>query len=132
MGLLPDWLTGYDRVNAEKAALADIELRRLNQEAIDRGDISAEQAKLIAADYASQDSFSPFNPDLQEADIDQTFTTAVKDNAKAIQKGAKDLINSAVWEALKSIPLVVWIGLFVFLVYYTGLFTYVKGSLAKK
>lgn len=32
MSWLPDWLTGYDQANATRAAAADAELRRLNQQ----------------------------------------------------------------------------------------------------
>lgn len=124
MSWLPDWLTGFDSENARKAALADDELRRLNQAAIDSGRYTPEQAAIIAADYAAQ---VQFGVDAQRSDIQDTFTAGVEEGRNSV----KDFFNNVVWQALKSIPLVVWLGLAVALFFWLGGPVWLKGRLAK-
>ena len=128
MSWLPDWITGFDADNAARAAAADAELRRLNQAKRDAGIYDDAQWAAITEDYAGQ---LPFDPNAQRQDIQVTFTTAATDNAKRIRDGFKNLVNGAVWEALKTIPVSVWIIAAIALFFWLGGAKLLKGSLAK-
>ena len=112
MSLLPDWLTGYDSENADRAAAADAQLRAINQARIDEGFFTPVQAARIQSDYDSQ---FDFGVDAQRADIDKTFTDSVKENTSAFNKGVWGLVKTI----LSAVPLSVWIiaGLVVFFMF---------------
>jgi len=112
MSLLPDWLTGFDAENAESAAAADAKLRAMNQARIDEGFYTPVQAAQIKKNYETQFAFGV---DAQRADIDKTFTDAVKDNTRGFNKGIWDIIKTL----LSAVPLSVWIiaGLVVFFMF---------------
>lgn len=124
MSWLPDWLTGYDAANAARAAAADNELRAMNQAKIDSGYYSPAQAALINQDYATQESFDPAT---QRQEIDTAFVQGLADSRDQV----KGFFNGAVWQLLKSVPLVVWIGLAVAVFVWMGGLSLLKGKFAK-
>ena len=124
MSWLPDWLTGYDAANAARAAAADDELRRLNQAKIDAGYYSTAQAAQIQANYASQE---PFDPNTQRQQIDTAFVEGLAESRDQV----KGFFNGAAWQLLKSIPLVVWIGLAIAIFVWMGGLSLLKGKFSK-
>ncbi len=125
MSWLPNWLTGYDEDNAIRAAAADSELRRLNDEAIANGRYTQDQIDAIQRDYQTQEVF---DPNLQTQSIDQAFVSGLDEGRNAV----KSFFNGFVWQFLKSIPFVVWIGLAVALFVWLGGLSQLKGRFARK
>lgn len=124
MSWLPDWITGYDAANADAAAAADATLRGLNADRQASGGYTAAQWAQVQRDYASQESFDPA---AQRDSIDSAFAAGLEDG----RQNVKSFFNGAVWQFLKTIPLVVWIGAGIALFVWMGGLSLLKGRLAK-
>ncbi len=125
MSRLPDWLTGYDSENARRAAEADAKLRAMNQAKMDSGYYTPAQAAAIQKDYETQVAFGE---DAQRAEIDAAFVQGLAEG----RDNVKGFFNGAVWQFLKAIPFVVWLGLAVALFVWLGGLTLLKGRLARR
>lgn len=112
MSWLPDWITGYDSENAQRAADADRELQRLNLER-------------YGVPYVNQDDYQ--GPQAARDSIDSAFVSGLEEG----RQNVKGFFNGAVWQLLKSIPLVVWIGAAVALFIWMGGLSLLKGKFAK-
>jgi len=113
MSLLPDWLTGYDEENAQAAAAADAEIKRLNVE--DYGPF-----------YVGSDTQS-YQPADQRAEVDDEFFTA----ATRFPRWSASVVGRYLLEFLRLIPWWVWVGLALVLFAWLGGFSRFKGALAK-
>lgn len=112
MSWLPDWITGYDAANAERAAQADKILQEQNAQIYaDNPDAAATAAK----DYGSQGEISP---DAQRAQIDQAFNQGLKDSYTSTKQGIAGFFSGA----FGLVPWKVWlIGAAILFVYVGGL-----------
>lgn len=126
MSWLPDWLTGYDAANAQRAAAADAELRRLNQQKIDAGVYGPAVADQIAANYAAQDAQGGFSLDSQRNSIDQAFADGINDG----RANTNSFLWGLVSQILKSVPSVFWVALAVFLFWKFGGFKKLSAKFA--
>ncbi len=119
MSWLPDWLTGYDAENAERAAAADLRLQNMN--AVDYapgGSIYERAASERGTAYADDlldrvqldfDSQSSFNPDDQRAEIDTAFVEGAAEGLKSAQDKFKGWLSSIGLGVLGFIPWWVWL-----------------------
>lgn len=122
MSWLPDWATGYDAANADRAAAADAQLRQMN--AVDYspggsiyndaagqyGSTYADSlAGKVAADYAAQDVSAPMGQDAQREQIQKEFDTTMQKKADGIFGTFFGGIFDVLKTILKAIPLWVWI-----------------------
>jgi hypothetical protein len=129
MSWLPDWLTGYDAENAQRAADADARLRELNElRARDLGDDWYDQ---VLENYANQEAFGL---DAQRAEIDRAAVDSLESSAAASVGFLGNLLNT-VWQPikaiLKAIPLWVWLLAGVGLFLYFGGFSLIKRNLPR-
>lgn len=102
MSILPDWLTGYDAENAERAAAADAELQRLNALRY----TSEADKRAVADDYARQGAIGTT---AQRNEIDDAFTDKLDSQAQSIIGGPLGALWATVSAVLKAIPLWLWI-----------------------
>jgi hypothetical protein len=107
MSLLPDWLTGYDSDNADAAAAADAESRRINALNRDRGRLSEAAYEQTQRDFQTQE---PIGQAAQRAAIDKAFTDELADRAKGIFKTPLDVAWETILAILKAVPWFVWLG----------------------
>jgi hypothetical protein len=117
MSWLPDWITGYDAENAARAAAADAELRRINEERIARGEYSQAQIDAIRRDYEQQVSFDPAT---QQTQITDAFSQGLNEG----RSNVNSFLSGALGQFLKSIPTLVWLGLAVWLFVWLGGFAW--------
>lgn len=94
------WLYG-DEENARRAEAADAELRRMNQDAIDRGRYDSEQAAKIARNYETQNTIGVR---AQEQEIDAAFVEGWQDGKKNVT-GFVGSIFKVVGDVLSSVLL---------------------------
>jgi hypothetical protein len=115
MSLLPDWLTGYDSENAQRAADADAALRQLNkqQAAVYGPDWEAQ----VNRDYATQQSF---DLQTQREQVDTAFTDELDARAKSIIGGPLGVVWSTLKAILKAIPWWVWLAAGVAVFFWLG------------
>lgn len=113
MSLLPDWLTGFDRENADRAAEADAKLQALN-------------AETYGPFYQPQDS-QPYGADAQAQIIDDVFFT----EATRFPRWSAAWVTRGLKEFFGLLPWWLWAGALVAVFYWLGGFTWLKGSLAK-
>ena len=144
MSWLPDWATGYDAANAEKAAAADAQLRQMN--AVDYspggsiyndaagqyGSTYADSlAGTVAADYRAQDISAPMGQDAQRGQIQDAFDTTLQKKADGIFGTFFGGLFDVIKTILKAIPFWVWIVAAVALFLYFGGAGWLRGK-AKK
>jgi len=109
MSWLPDWITGYDAENADRAAAADAELRRINQENRDRGLYDDATWGKIQKDYETEVSFDPGQ---QRDSIDDAFKEGLDQGAGNISgfiSGAFNFVGKALSAVVLGIPFWVWL-----------------------
>ena len=126
MSWLPDWITGYDAENAARAREADAKLRALNAERISNGFYTPEAVKQLNDGWA-RDAMPASDADARAA-IDAAFVDGLNDG----RNNVKGFFNGVVWQFLKSIPFVVWVGAAVALFVWLGGLSLLKGRLARK
>jgi len=114
---LPDWITGYDAENAARAAVADAELRRLNELAAANGRYTAEQIRQIEQDYRNQDGFTET---WQRDQIGDAFEEGL-DEGRA---GVNSFIGGALGQFLKSVPTILWVALVLYVFFWLGGFAW--------
>lgn len=117
MSWLPDWITGYDSANAQRAAAADAELRTLNTQRAQT--LGEEWAALVEQDYARQE---PIDEASQRAAIDQAFNQGIEEgrsNITSFITGAFNFVGKTLAAVIAGIPLWVWllagVGLWIYL-----------------
>ena len=133
MSWLPDWLTGYDAANAERAAAADLRLQNMNavdyapggslyeRAASERGTAYADDLlDRVQLDFDSQSSF--LLPD-QRAEIDSAFAEGAVAGLKSTQDKFKGWLANIGLGVLGFIPWWAWFVAIVFL-----WFKYLGGS----
>ena len=97
-----------DEENARRAEAADAELRRMNQDAIDRGRYDSEQAAKIARNYETQ---ATFGVDAQNKEIDAAFGEGWNDGKKTVTgfiSGTFNVIGDVLSSVLLGIPFWAW------------------------
>lgn len=132
MSILPDWLTGYDAENAQRAAAADAKLSELNKADYQTPGgkyYSAANAAAVTKDYATQ---ATFGADAQRTEIDQAFTDTLDSQAKSIIGGPLGIAWATIKSILGAIPWWIWAAAGLALFVWLGGITLLRGSLAKK
>lgn len=123
MSWLPDWLTGYDAQNAAAADAADRRRAELDAQRYESGWISLEEYQ-----RRGQGGYGVSIAD-QRGDIQDTFNTAVAENAAALPGKISGSLSGLTWGILGSIPPVLWIAGAVALFFWMGGATLLKGRL---
>ena len=107
MSFLPDWLTGYDSENAARAADADAQLRRLNEE----------RALVYGPDWKATvdrnfETQEPFDEASQRDAINQAFGEGLKEgrgNITGFISDAFGFVGKTLASVLLGIPVWVWL-----------------------
>ena len=130
MSFLPDWFTGLDRENAQRAELADAKLRAIVQKQRDDGYYSDAQWQQIQADqksesfpdagYVSSDAFTGRADD----SIVQGFQAGWEEGRQNVSNAIGGTVNKLVADPLRAIlggiPWWVWLLGIGFLLWYFG------------
>ena len=104
---LPDWLTGYDSENAERANEADTRLRQLNEDRA--AQLGPEWKAQVDANYNTQ---VPFDTTSQRADIQDAFGEGLEDgrrNVTGFIGGAFNFVGKSLAAVLLGVPVWVWL-----------------------
>jgi len=110
------WITGYDTENADRAAAADAELRRLNEAQYTGATLDA-----VRANYASQEAIGR---DAQTAQINQAFGEGWQqgqNNVSAFVGRIFGVVGDVLKAVLFGIPFWVWLLAGLFLAWRLGL-----------
>ena len=113
MSFLPDWLTGYDRDNAARAADSDAVRQRLNEEKLAAGSWTLAQYQQAA----QQMTDSQFDADAQ---IAGAFTEEWNARRDALTAGASSFLSGALKDIWRAVPLAVWLLLAAGLFFWLG------------
>lgn len=126
MSLL-SWITGYDEENAARAAATDQGTYRSADGRVAEATSSWQQRMRdegiwSEAEYLrATEDVAAANYDAQPERIDETFTTAVKDNAASMASGVKSGLNAVAGTVWSAIPWwLIIVGLVALFIYLGG------------
>lgn len=126
MSWLPDWLTGYDRENAQRAEQAEARLKVLNLS--DGLVYGPEWVEAVNANYAAQEQFTV---EAQDDAIGTAFAQGAAEGLKSTQDKFKGFLNGLGLGVLGFIPWWAWLVAAGYLAWKLGAVDWLKRRIAR-